>query len=305
MTKALILKNINKNYGNKKIIDNINLTINEKDFYALIGPNGAGKSTIINIITGLTKKNSGKVFIFEKNIDHYKFISKFLIGLVPQESNCNLFENIKQILLYNAGYYGINYDIANKRINKYLVKLNLWNKRFLHFRKLSGGMKKRLMIARSLIHKPKLLILDEPTSGVDIELRKSMWLFLKELNIKGMTIILITHYLEEAENLCNRAGIIYNGSLIENTSMKKLLKKLNSEIFILNINKNTNNIKLNEFNYKKIDKYSLEIEINYKQSLNDIFLQLNSQNINILRIHNKVSRLEKLFIDKLKIKEKL
>lgn len=303
--KALNLKKIYKTYGSKKIINDINLKIKKGDFYALLGPNGAGKSTLINIISGLTKKNSGKIYIFGKNIDKYKFISKFLIGLVPQEFNCNLFENIKQILLYYAGYYGIEHDIANKRANKYLIKLNLWNKRHLSFKKLSGGMKRRLMIARSLMSKPKLLILDEPTSGVDIELRRSMWLFLKELNNKGTTIILTTHYLEEAEILCNRAGIIYNGSLIENTSMKILLKKLDSEVFIFHIDKKKNNIILNNFNYKYIDEYNLEIEVKCGQYLNDVFLQLHAQNIKILSIRNKVSRLEKLLVDKLKIKEKL
>ncbi|QJC35724.1 ABC transporter ATP-binding protein [Enterobacteriaceae endosymbiont of Donacia sparganii] len=300
MSYALEIKNISKIYlNNYQALKNFNLNIKKGDFYALLGPNGAGKTTIIGIITSLIKKSSGKVKIFGLNIEKKKFQAKKKIGLVPQEFNFNPFETVLQILINQAGYYGIKKTQALIKIIKYLKLLELWNERNKKAKNLSGGMKRRLMIIRALIHEPKLLILDEPTAGIDLELRYYMWSFFKKLNIKKkITIILTTHYLEEAEFLCNHIGIINNGILIENCSLIKLLDKLKFEIFILDyINLNNVKPKIYGYKYKIINNSKLEITVMKNQNLNNIFKQLNEQNIQVNSMKNKHNKLEKLFMD--------
>ena len=236
MTDALVIQDLRKVYASGvEALRGIDLTVEEGDFYALLGPNGAGKSTTIGIVTSLVNKTSGKVKIFGYDLDTEMVRAKQQIGLVPQEFNFNPFETVQQIVVNQAGYYGVSRKEAMKRSEKYLKQSNLWEKRNERARMLSGGMKRRLMIARALMHEPKLLILDEPTAGVDIELRREMWAFLQELNVQGTTIILTTHYLEEAEMLCRNIGIIQSGELIENTSMKHLLAKLQFETFIFDL----------------------------------------------------------------------
>ncbi|WP_373797084.1 ABC transporter ATP-binding protein, partial [Jeotgalibaca porci] len=236
MTHALEITDLKKVYATgMEALKGIDLTVEEGDFYALLGPNGAGKSTTIGIVTSLVNKTAGQVKVFGYDIDTQLVQAKQQIGLVPQEFNFNPFETVEQIVVNQAGYYGVPRKEALKRSEKYLKQSNLWEKRHVRARMLSGGMKRRLMIARALMHEPKLLILDEPTAGVDIELRRDMWEFLRELNEHGTTIILTTHYLEEAEMLCRNIGIIQSGRMIENTSMKKLLAKLQYETFIFDL----------------------------------------------------------------------
>ncbi|MDQ1237654.1 MAG: ABC transporter ATP-binding protein [Wigglesworthia glossinidia] len=298
MEYALEIKKLKKIY-NKNIyaVRSIDLTVKTRDFYALLGPNGAGKSTIIGIISHLIKKSSGTVKIFGKDIDKNPFSYKRKIGLVPQEFNFSPFETIKQIIINQAGYYGVKKKIANIRAKKYLNQLNLWNERNKAARMLSGGMKRRLMIVRALMHEPKLLILDEPTAGVDIDSRRLIWSLLKNFNKKGKTIILTTHYFEEAENLCRHIGIMRCGTLIENTSIKNLLSKIKSEKFILDLSCKISNIKLNGYNFKVLNDFSLEVEVKKYQGLNDLFLQLNSKNIQVKSMRNKSNRLEELFLN--------
>ena len=237
---ALEIEQLRKTYsGGLEALKGISLNVTEGDFYALLGPNGAGKSTTIGVISSLVNKTSGKVKVFGYDIDQSLELAKQHLGLVPQEFNFNPYETVEQILLQQAGYYGVPRALAKQRAQKYLTQLELWDKRNERARHLSGGMKRRLMIARALIHEPKLLILDEPTAGVDIELRRSMWEFLKKINQQGITIILTTHYLEEAEMLCRNIGIINKGELIENTTMKDLLSKLDVETFILDLEEGT------------------------------------------------------------------
>lgn len=296
---ALELVNLTKQYaGGIQALKGINLTVAAGDFYALLGPNGAGKSTTIGIISSLVNKTSGKVSVFGYDIDKDVVNAKRQLGLVPQEFNFNPFETVLQIVVNQAGYYGVARHQAIVRAERYLTQLELWDKRNVSARMLSGGMKRRLMIARALMHSPKLLILDEPTAGVDIELRRSMWHFLKELNQQGTTIILTTHYLEEAEMLCRNIGIIQHGELIENTSMKLLLAKLQSETFIFDIEQPENETKivLEGYQYHQIDSTTLEVSVNRLQGLNAIFSQLNQQNINVLSMRNKANRLEELFV---------
>lgn len=305
MTDALKIIKLCKTYpGGIKALCGINLSVKRGDFYAFLGPNGSGKSTTIGIISSLINKSSGEVKIFGYDIDHNIIQAKRQIGLVPQEFNFNPFETVTQIIVNQAGYYGVNKKKALLRTEKYLNKLNLWKNRNDPARMLSGGMKRRLMIARALIHKPNLLILDEPTTGIDIELRRSMWNFFKELNSKkGITIILTTHYLEEAEHLCRNICIIKNGKLLENTSIKKLFNKLKSEIFIFDIFPpihDKNNFYLYGYNSRIINESTLEVEVNRKQGLNEIFNQLNYKKILVLSMKNKINRLEKLFIKLLK-----
>ncbi|QJC34536.1 ATP-binding cassette domain-containing protein [Enterobacteriaceae endosymbiont of Donacia crassipes] len=300
MPYALEIKNLSKNYlNNFKIFKNFNLNIKKGDFYALLGPNGAGKTTIINIITSLMDKFSGKIKIFGLNIKTNKLQVKKIIGLVPQEFNFNPFETVLQILFNQAGYYGFKKKEVVNKIEEYLKILELWKVKNQKAKNLSGGMKRRLMIIRSLIHNPKLLILDEPTTGIDIELRYNIWNFLKKLNNKKkITIILTTHYLEEAEFLCNHIGIINNGKLIENCTINKLLNKLKYETFILNyINPNKILPKLNGYKYKIINNSKLEILVFQNQNINNIFIQLTKQKIQVISLKNKYNRLEKLFID--------
>lgn len=297
MTYALEISQLTKQYaGGVQALKGIDLNVSAGDFYALLGPNGAGKSTTIGIISSLVNKTSGKVSVFGYDIDTDLVLAKRQLGLVPQEFNFNPFETVLQIVLQQAGYYGVPHDVAQERAKIYLTQLDLWGKRNERAMHLSGGMKRRLMIARALMHQPKLLILDEPTAGVDIELRRSMWGFLKMLNAQGTTIILTTHYLEEAEMLCRNIGIIQHGELVENTSMKALLSKLESEIFILDLGAKSPLPQLEGYKYQLTDTSTLEVEVRREQGLNGIFAQLNAQGIDVLSMRNKANRLEELFV---------
>lgn len=297
MTYALEINQLKKVYGSGvTALRGIDLAVEEGDFYALLGPNGAGKSTTIGIITSLVNKTSGQVKVFGYDIDKDLVIAKQQIGLVPQEFNFNPFETVQQIVVNQAGYYGVSRKEALKRSEKYLKQSNLWEKRNVRARMLSGGMKRRLMIARALMHEPKLLILDEPTAGVDIELRREMWDFLRNLNNSGTTIILTTHYLEEAEMLCRNIGIIQSGELIENTSMKSLLAKLQFETFIFDLAPVEQPPVINGYNYQMDDEQTLEVEVERNQGINDVFQQLSNQGVKVLSMRNKSNRLEELFL---------
>lgn len=295
---ALEIEELRKTYsGGFEALKGVSLKVEKGDFYALLGPNGAGKSTTIGIISSLVNKTSGKARVFGFDIDTDLELAKQNLGLVPQEFNFNQFETVEQIVLQQAGYYGVSRTLAKERAKTYLSKLDLWEKRSERARNLSGGMKRRLMIARALMHEPQLLILDEPTAGVDIELRRSMWEFLKEINEKqGITIILTTHYLEEAEMLCRNIGIINRGELIENTTMKSLLNKLHVETFILDIENVENVPQLAGVNAQKVEKGSLEIEIEKSDGLNHVFSQLTESGVKVLSMRNKANRLEELFV---------
>ncbi|EPP5808208.1 TPA: ABC transporter ATP-binding protein [Vibrio vulnificus] len=295
---ALQIEQLRKTYaGGFEALKGISLGVQEGDFYALLGPNGAGKSTTIGVISSLVNKTSGNVKVFGYDIDRDLELAKQHLGLVPQEFNFNQFETVEQIVLQQAGYYGVPRELAKQRAEKYLTKLDLWEKRKERARNLSGGMKRRLMIARALMHEPKLLILDEPTAGVDIELRRSMWEFLKEINQKqGITIILTTHYLEEAEMLCRNIGIINRGELIENTTMKSLLAKLDVETFILDLAPNSPMPCLEGVVSSRVENDSLEIEVEKTQPLNHVFSQLSEQGVMVMSMRNKANRLEELFV---------
>jgi len=294
---ALEIKNLKKTYtGGFEALKGVSLEVEKGDFYALLGPNGAGKSTTIGIISSLVNKTSGGVTVFGYDIDTNLELAKQHLGLVPQEFNFNQFETVAQIVIQQAGYYGVSKALAKERAEKYLTQLDLWDKRSEPARNLSGGMKRRLMIARALMHEPKLLILDEPTAGVDIELRRSMWGFLKKINSEGITIILTTHYLEEAEMLCRNIGIIHRGELIENTTMKELLNKLQVETFILDLEEGSVEPQLEGVKSVSFHNDSLEIEINKTQDLNSVFSQLTDQDIKVLSMRNKANRLEELFV---------
>lgn len=298
MSYALSIKNLTKTYANGfQALKGVSLDVGEGDFYALLGPNGAGKSTTIGIICSLVTKTSGKVYIFDKDIDRDFTAAKRMIGLVPQEFNFNVFEPVEEILVNQAGYFGIDRSTAFERAERYLKQLGLWDKRREQARDLSGGMKRRLMIARALIHEPGLLILDEPTAGVDIEIRRSMWRYLRELNDNGTTIILTTHYLEEAESLCRNIGIIDEGELIENTSMKHLLGQLHMETFILDTRDPVYEVpKLDPDCLRSIDETTLEADISKECSINFLFNELSRHNIEVLSMRNKTNRLEQLFV---------
>lgn len=297
MTYALEIKGLKKKYATGvEALKGIDLAVEEGDFYALLGPNGAGKSTTIGIITSLVNKTSGKVNVFDYDLDTDLVSAKQQIGLVPQEFNFNPFETVQQIVVNQAGYYGVPRKEALKRSEKYLKQSNLWEKRNVRARMLSGGMKRRLMIARALMHEPRLLILDEPTAGVDIELRREMWGFLRELNESGTTIILTTHYLEEAEMLCRNIGIIQSGELIENTSMKSLLSKLQFETFIFDLEPYEQQPVITGFTHTFTDEQTLEVEVVRDQGINDLFKQLSQQGIKVLSMRNKSNRLEELFL---------
>jgi len=306
MQKALEITGLKKIYkGGFQALKGIDLTVDEGDFFALLGPNGAGKSTTIGIMTSLVNKTSGQVKIFGHDIDHELETAKSYLGLVPQEFNFNQFESLTKILVNQAGYYGVERPLAHKRAEKYLKQLDLWGKRNDAARNLSGGMKRRLMIARALMHEPKILILDEPTAGVDIELRRSMWGFLRELNKQGITIILTTHYLEEAEMLCRNIAIIDSGVIVEDTDMKSLLAKLDVETIVLDINKANEPPVLNGFCYRTNDDHTLEVDIKKSQRINDVFSQLTDQNIDVISMRNKSNRLEELFVSLVGSGEKL
>ncbi len=297
MTYALELTDLRKVYATGvEALRGINLTVEEGDFYALLGPNGAGKSTTIGIITSLVNKSSGSVKVFGYDLDKELVQVKQQIGLVPQEFNFNPFETVQQIVVNQAGYYGVPRNEAIKRSEKYLKQSNLWEKRNVRARMLSGGMKRRLMIARALMHEPRLLILDEPTAGVDIELRREMWSFLRELNQKGTTIILTTHYLEEAEMLCRNIGIIQSGELIENTSMKSLLAKLQFETFLFDIAPIKHAPTITGYPIQMEDEQTIAVEVARDQGVNDLFAQFSQQGINVLSMRNKSNRLEELFL---------
>ena len=297
MTYALEIKDLKKVYtGGVEALRGIDLKVEEGDFYALLGPNGAGKSTTIGIVTSLVNKTSGKVNVFGYDMDTQLMQVKLQIGLVPQEFNFNPFETVQQIVVNQAGYYGVSSKEALKRSEKYLKQSDLWEKRNVRARMLSGGMKRRLMISRALMHEPRLLILDEPTAGVDIELRREMWAFLKELNANGTTIILTTHYLEEAEMLCRNIGIIQKGELIEDTSMKSLLAKLQYETFILDIESSGRMPVIKGYNSELVDEATLSVEVARDQGINEVFNQLSEQGIKVLSMRNKSNRLEELFL---------
>ena len=298
MQKALEISALKKVYkGGFTALKGIDLTVSQGDFFALLGPNGAGKSTTIGVITSLVNKSSGQVKVFGYDIDRDLEAAKSHIGLVPQEFNFSQFESLLTILVNQAGYYGVERALAHQRAEKYLKQLDLWEKRNNPARELSGGMKRRLMIARALMHEPQMLILDEPTAGVDIELRRSMWDFLRELNAQGITIILTTHYLEEAEMLCRNIAIIDAGNIVENTSMKALLAKLDIETIVLDAKLPSEKLELPGFCSRVIDDHTLEVDIKKSQRLNDVFLQLSEQNIDVQSMRNKSNRLEELFVN--------
>lgn len=298
MTLALSIKDLRKSYANGfEALKGINLEVAEGDFFALLGPNGAGKSTTIGILATLVNKTSGSVQVFGHDLDTDPLLLKRCIGLVPQEFNFNQFETAQNILTTQAGYYGIKYKEARARAEKLLKQLGLWDKRNESSRMLSGGMKRRLMIARALMHKPRLLILDEPTAGVDIELRRSMWEYLTELNAQGTTIILTTHYLEEAEQLCRNIAIIDHGNIVENTSMRELLSQLSLETFLLDLkDTQTEAPQLDGYPAQLVDECTLEVQVAKHRGLTDLFTQLSAQNIEILSLRNRSNRLEELFV---------
>jgi ABC-2 type transport system ATP-binding protein len=295
---ALSIQNLSKTYKNGlEALKSINLDVEQGDFFALLGPNGAGKSTTIGVITSLVTKSAGSVKVFDVDTDDDPETAKTYIGLVPQEFNFNGFEQVKHILLTQAGYYGLTVEQAEPRADELLHQLGLWDKRHTPSRALSGGMKRRLMIARALVHRPKLLILDEPTAGVDIELRRSMWTFLREINEQGTTIILTTHYLEEAENLCRNIAIIDHGKIIEDTDMKSLLNRLDKETFIFDLKQPVSSLSLDGFSFTQIDEMTVEVELNREQPLNHLFELFTQQGIEICSMKNKANRLEELFLN--------
>lgn len=293
---ALAISGLTKTYqGGVQALKGIELEVQQGDFFALLGPNGAGKSTTIGIISSLVNKTQGSVSVFGYDLDTHLTQAKAYIGLVPQEFNFNQFETVLQIVVNQAGYYGVPRNIAKQRAQKYLSQLDLWEKRNAPARTLSGGMKRRLMIARALMHEPKLLILDEPTAGVDIEIRRSMWAFLQEINAAGVTIILTTHYLEEAEMLCRNIAIIDKGIIVENTSIKTLLSKLNIETFVLDVQTDKTVIVLTDVKYTFKDN-EIEVEVAKEDGLNHVFTQLTEQGVQVMSMRNKANRLEELFV---------
>ena len=295
---ALSIKELHKTYGSGfEALRGITLDVKEGEFFGLLGPNGAGKTTTIGIITSLVTKSAGKVEVFGIDIDRDFPAAKRLIGVVPQEYNFSIFEKVQDIVIQQAGYYGMPFQEALVHTEKYLRKLGLWEKRNTQARELSGGMKRRLMIARGLVHEPKLLILDEPTAGVDVELRRGMWSFLEELNGEGRTIILTTHYLEEAEQLCNRIGIINHGELVENTSKRELLRKLDMETFLFETSSPIAALNsLEDVNIRLVDETTVEVTKNKNRSLNDIFDYFAENNVEVESMRNKTNRLEELFL---------
>ncbi|MGK0499244.1 MAG: ABC-2 type transport system ATP-binding protein [Oceanicoccus sp.] len=299
MTTALSIRQLNKVYSNGfEALKGIDLDVEQGDFFALLGPNGAGKSTTIGIICSLVQKTAGKVEIFGNCIDSNFSLAKKELGIVPQEFNFPNFEKVFDIMVNQAGYYGLPRPLAITRTEKYLKALGLWDKRNETSRHLSGGMKRRLMIARALVHEPRLLILDEPTAGVDIEMRRSMWTFLEQLNDNGTTIILTTHYLEEAESLCRNIAIINHGVIAENSSMKSLLSQLHKEVLIFDVEQSLSSAPvLERFNCELTDCHTLEIEITSTDNLNDLFVALSLLGITVKSMRNKANRLEELFVN--------
>lgn len=297
-TAALSIRNLHKEYDNGfQALKGISLDVQPGDFFALLGPNGAGKSTTLGVICSLVKKSRGEVTVFGTNIDDNFSLAKRNIGVVPQEFNFNQFEKVFNIVRTQAGYFGLPAALAEERTEKYLKLLSLWDKRDQISRMLSGGMKRRLMIARALVHEPKLLILDEPTAGVDIELRRSMWAFLKKINESGTTIILTTHYLEEAECLCRKVAIIDRGKIVQNTSTRELLRQLNKEVIILDTQEELSEFPdIDGYSGQLVDHHSFEVEVGKHQSLNALFASLTDQGIHVVSMRNKTNRLEELFV---------
>ena len=296
--RALSITNLRKTYANGvEALKGINFNVDAGDFYALLGPNGAGKTTAIGIISSLVNKTSGKVEIFGHDIDTDLEAAKSCIGLVPQELNMNLFDSVLNVVVNQAGYYGIDRRTALQRAEKYLTELRLWDRRTDAARNLSGGMKRRLMIARALIHEPRLLILDEPTAGVDIEIRRSMWEFLRRTNESGTTIILTTHYLEEAESLCRHVAIIDEGRIIEDARMSEILRKLQREVFVLSLRDSLQAAPdLPGFETLLTEATELEVTLDRKDDLNTLFNLLDEQDIRVVSLRNKANRLEELFM---------
>lgn len=303
MTTAIAINNLRKTYANGfEALKGISLDVEEGDFFALLGPNGAGKSTTIGVISTLINKTGGTVEVFGRNVETHVFKAKLDLGIVPQEVNFSQFEKVRDIVMTQAGYYGLPRKLAAERSEKYLRKLGLWEKRHERSRSLSGGMKRRLMIARALVHEPRLLILDEPTAGVDIELRRSMWEFLTEINNTGTTIILTTHYLEEAEQLCRNIAIIDEGEIIENTSMKKLLAELDTQTFILDLTDPLASDAapfMADMSTHRVDEYCLEVTISSGHDVNRVFSELDKLGIKVSSMRNKTNRLEQLFLSRL------
>ncbi len=299
MTPALEIISLTKIYKNgTHALKGIDLQVKEGDFFALLGPNGAGKSTVIGIMSSLINKTSGVVKINNIDIESDFQTAKSFLGVVPQEFNFNVFETPWQILVNQAGYYGIPKQLATQRAEKYLSQMGLWSKRDERARELSGGMKRRLMIARSLVHEPRVLILDEPTAGVDIEIRHSMWAFLRQINAEGTTIILTTHYLEEAEKLCRNIAIIDQGYIVENRSMRSLLRQVPLETFVLDLENPINHTPLDlDIGITQIDSYTLEVELPEAQNINYLYKELSNRGIYVRSMRNKSNRLEQLFMN--------
>jgi len=295
---SLSIRHLKKTYASGlTALKGIDLEVEEGDFFALLGPNGAGKTTTIGIITSLVTKTAGEVYIGGHNLDTDTEKAKALIGVVPQEFNFSVFEKVIDIVVNQAGFYGIRRAEALEKATHYLTQLGLWEKRYQQARSLSGGMKRRLMIARALVHDPKILILDEPTAGVDIEARRAMWQFLQTINQQGKTIILTTHYLEEAESLCRKVAIIHEGNIVENTTVKQLLSRLTTETFVLDLKEPLAALpRIKGFELKLLDQKTIEINFEKSISLNDIFLELSQQKILVTSMRNKTNRLEELFL---------
>jgi ABC-2 type transport system ATP-binding protein len=295
---ALVIEQLRKQYPNGvEALKGIDLTVREGDFFALLGPNGAGKTTAIGIVTSLVTKTSGRIAIFGRDLDRQREAAKSLIGVVPQEVNLNMFERNDYTLVNQAGYYGVPPRIARARAEKYLKALHLWEKRADIARNLSGGMKRRLMIARALMHEPKLLILDEPTAGVDIEIRRSMWDLMRDINAAGVTIILTTHYLEEAESLCRNIAIIDEGRIIENDSMTNVINKLQREVFVLTLDRRIHEAPvLDGYTVRLRTEQEIEVEVAKEQGLNMMFEELTAQSLNVITMRSKTNRLEELFM---------
>ncbi|MDH3620523.1 MAG: ABC transporter ATP-binding protein [Gammaproteobacteria bacterium] len=296
--KALSIRNLTKTYANgNQALKGIDLSVEAGDFYALLGPNGAGKTTAIGIICSLVNKSGGDVEIFGHDIDKELEAAKACLGIVPQEINLNLWETVGNTVMNQAGYYGLSGKLRKERVEKYLRALRLWDRRDDAARSLSGGMKRRLMIARALVHEPRLLILDEPTAGVDIEIRRSMWDFLRDINEAGTTIILTTHYLEEAESLCRHIAIIDEGTIIEDARMSTVLRKLQREVFVLSLSEQLEEAPaLSGFETRLRDDRELEVEKGLEADLNDLFEQLNARGIRVVSLRNKANRLEEMFM---------
>jgi ABC-2 type transport system ATP-binding protein len=298
MAAALAIRDLRKVYANGvEALKGISLDVEEGDFFALLGPNGAGKSTTIGILFSLINKSGGTVEIFGIDVDRDFPLAKKQIGIVPQEFNFNMFECVIDIVVTQGGYYGLPRDVAKERAEKYLKKLGLWEKRHDRARELSGGMKRRLMIARALVHEPRLLILDEPTAGVDIEMRRAMWDFLREINAGGTTIILTTHYLEEAETLCRNIAIIDHGVIVQNSSMRALLQQLHTHMFVLDVRSDVPEaISIPGFPCRRLDLHTLEVVVDSSQDINQLFAALTEQGIEITSMRNKTNRLEEMFV---------